>query len=488
MPLLLLSSLLLLLLVHRLLAALADDQVNWPTDPVTIFTAPWILGSTLLAIPGIEYLEKISLENSLYIFSCIFAFALGSNVAMFIRLGNNKHSRVTSPSTQHTLPSIGFLTTLAIMGIIGYAFKIHGNISETGIPLYRRFTPEGWAEARVLRRMISLTQGEGIGFAGLLSGLSFFFLAFAITHRSDEQLKPSWKRIKVLRNLTIFTVLFDGLIINGGRLQLVLLIMLLAFSSLLVNLKKTRIKPPPAARNKKIMLPLGAGIISIAITVAFGTVFVKQRVGNADPENLLWWVHRAKLSGIVQDLAKNNEMIGYGALSLTYFTAPINTLSLYQDLPDWQFPGPYLGQFNIRPFAGMIIRRFDDKLGRNWSQEFEAPLEKMGFGTGVWGTFLRDVALDTGRSGVPVAMLILGILARWAIQAAAGSRDSVLLLIGAAVLVCCSFSSFHSLLYIDPIKSVLITGICVISLRRLFSSRPNSRNKTSVSPAATQGG
>ena len=393
MALLLIIFLLLAVGVARLLEAGPSLKLPWYIDPVIWFVTPWCVGLLLLSLPFVEYRENLTLVHVAYIFACIFSFIAGTLISAFFERRQRHVAELTDQ-----VPILKFSARIALAFIalasIGYFVGIFDAINSTGVGFFERFTPSGFARAREMRKMVAMTRGAPNEFLSGLTALAFFYLVYVRVFLDQIHEHPRRRTILAGRVFIIGLIVFDAVVINGGRLQIVLLCLMLGASALL-DRRKNRLALSDTRSRLRRWLVIGSATIAAFLVIGvFSTVFVQQRTNSIDPQNILYWGHRAKLSRLAQDAAKENELFGYALFTSTYLTVPITTLTVYLDLPASTFPGPYLGQFNVRPFAGMIIRRFDERLGANWSTEHDVPLAWLGFGRMPRGCLLAKISGD----------------------------------------------------------------------------------------------
>lgn len=444
--------LLLLLIFRRSMLRLTRQEIVWYTDPVMLLSGAWLIQSLMYALPIFHNRETLEGRHILYILLCHAAFLVGVLLAPRAR----KRSAEEAEAIQITLM---MLVGLALIGLMGNAFITYDRLSVSRVPLADRFTPEGLEIAR--RELFSGPAGGGGGPFASLEFLASAATVYVCLIAAGVMQKLALKRwimgaLIAAAALSVMFVAFNALVIQGGRMGLVLLLMGMGLGSLM---------DPQRTLLRYVDRSLGrakGGVYTLLLVAALGSVwffatsFVKDRGGSGTPLVGLYQYHRASPAPWVEDLIAGEEDLQYALLSLSYVTVPLTTLVYYYDMPNGQFPGPYWGQYNLKGPTSFIMRRLgmvkDQLTSLEIRNEATRYLRVMGYGDNVWPTLLRDLALDVGWVGVPMVMLLLGWAAEMIMRGARQDGNFVGKVLGLLTGVLLVFSIAHSLLILETFQ------------------------------------
>lgn len=442
--------LLLLMLFRRRMLRLSGRDIVWYTDPVMLLSGAWLVQSLLYALPIFHNRETLEGRHVLYILLCHAAFLAG--VLIVPKAG--KQSDKDAEGLQITLL---MLIGLAVIGLMGNAFITYDGISASRVRLADRFTAEG---LEIVRRERFSGTGMGGPFASLefLSSASTVYVCLMAAGVARKLDMKRWVMgaLIVAAALSVMFVAFNALVIQGGRMGLVLLLMGIGLGSLM-DPQRTLLRYVDRslgrAKGAVYTLLLAATIGSVWF---FATTFVKDRGGDGSPLVGLYQYHRASPTPWVEDLIAGEESLQYALLSFSYVTVPLTTLVYYYDMPNGQFPGPYWGQYNIAGPTTFIMRRMgmvkDQQTVTDIRSEATRYLRVMGYGDNVWPTMLRDLALDVGWLGVPIVMFLMGWGAEVIMRGARQDGNFLGKVLGLLTGVLLIFSIAHSLLILETFQ------------------------------------
>jgi len=236
----------------------------------------------------------------------------------------------------------------------------------------------------------------------LAGPLSYLCLAtaFAVEPRMRQQ--PRGLTLLVGANLVMITL--NSLFASGGRLGLIL-----AFAVVVLAKGLFRTKPIGSGMTAK-------RLIAIALVGAFGwyfsTSYLAGRSNNTSPQQMQAQL-RTDLQPLVASVAHGNDSVGYFLVSVNYFASPTPSLLRYLQLGEEQLPGPYYGHYSFHPVTQPVGQRIVGDtlpLFAEMRGEIFAVMTDYGFAGNVWATGIRDLIVDFGRAGAPLALFVLTII------------------------------------------------------------------------------
>lgn len=437
----------------------------WYLSPVLWLTTPWIFSATLLSLPIFVHRETIEGHHVLFIFVCHLAFAAGC----WIHSLTSRKAEAYSPTPLKS----NHLLVFAALGLIGQFAGTMDSISSSGLSILERLTAEGLAQTRASVFLTQAGMTDSSGWARLtpLIAFSYIYIACYVFAEKKEGGQPG-SQMKIALWLSIGAIAFNSLLINAGRMHLILLglIVLIIF---LIKASQFKRQTKSARTNSRSFLVFASSTSAVIIIAVAATLFGQARSSDQqNADNYLFISHRAELSPLVSELTKNEPTLRFGLFTLSYFTVPIPTLSIYLDTPDYRYPGPYWGQYNLPPIIGRIAKRIDDDSYAPWpllrANVFDL-LAREGFATNVWSTLLRDLSVDVGIRGTPFAMLALGFITSFLISYSIRTLNPLIAITASALLVVCAFSVFHSLLYIEYIAGLIFIPALTFAAMRVYA-------------------
>lgn len=459
--------LMLLMLLRRGMLRLARRDIVWYTDPVMLLSGAWLIQSLIYALPIFHNRETLEGRHVLYILLCHATFLVG----VLLVPQAKKRSEEEAGIIQITLL---MLASLAAIGLMGNFFITYDGISTSRVSLADRFTAEGLEIVR--RERFSGPSPSGGGpFASLefLSSASTVYVCLLAAGVAQKLVMKRWMMGSLIAAaiLSVMFVAFNALVIQGGRMGLVLLLMGIGLGSLM---------DPKRTLLRYIDRSLGrakGGVYTLLLAGALGavwffaTTFVKDRGGDSSPLVGLYQYHRASPTPWVEEVIAGDETLQYALLSFSYVTVPLTTLVYYYDMPNGQFPGPYWGQYNFAGPTTFIMRRLgmvkDQQTVSDIRNEATRYLRVMGYGDNVWPTLLRDLALDTGWMGVPIVMFLLGWAAEMIMRGARQDGNFLGKVLGLLTGVLLVFSIAHSLLILETFQKAFWLCFALLIYGRL---------------------
>lgn len=467
MSLLLALLLIIIIFIDRMMAKLSGDDIPWYLSPAVWLVSPWIFCALVFSAPLIVHREQLSLYHIFYITGSIAAFVIGSNVRGF---GRPRRTLVDGPAMQNLQPTTKLLSRLFVLGLIGSVFIIYDNLLATGISLKDRLLGTGLSAARDFA-FASQAQGvrgpyfllEPLAGFGLIFLLVYLHARFSNSLPIEDKRKYFWYAV-----ITVGMAAFNSLVIFGGRMGIVLLLIVLMQAFLFDKHRTIFIWLKSKAEFSRFFWLVSGFAVMLMVVVLLGTVYVQKRSNDQSPIAALYLGHRAELAPWLLAATSNHEQMRYGLFTLSYITTPLATLSMYLDLTENRMPGPFYGQYNFPGIADRIVKRIDKNSFMMWwdaRMEVFGPLLRLGYGGNVWATLLRDLAADVGRPAVPFLMFLFGWLCRAAIVRAYRFSNPYWGAIGCALLCVALFSAFHSLIYITTVSSLIFIGSALLILR-----------------------
>lgn len=452
---LLAATIMIMMLLDETINRSINSDIPWHSRPFTWLAIPWLASSTLLALPIIQHQEVIRIDHIIFISGCILAFLIGTLIPTLS--GKQKNSKKPVPETESTSNRLYY--GLAIAGFIGHAASIADSIQVSGISIVERFSSSGLTATRAAL-FASQAIGQGGRFSALepLSAFSFVFIICHLTDVFNKRERAKKFQPKAIFLSSCLLIIFNALVISGGRMNVLLLLMTLIAALSLDKTKYliTKIKAAPTL--KKVTIGLALFISGLTTIATLSTTFVEARMDGTPAEFLINQSHRAKINPIIDELTRDHPSLRYGLFTLSYFTVPIPTLTYYLDLPDAQFPGPFWGQYNFPGISDNIMRRTGTSLYVGWGQAradvFNA-LMMYGYGGNVWSTMLRDLSVDFTKVGTMFFMLFFGWISQRTTISAYHNQNPFVIASAAAMLVMLGYSVLHSLFYIQTIWGLL---------------------------------
>lgn len=451
----------LLLILDRALAGISRDVLPWYLSPPVWLLAPWMIACGLYALPIIVHREKLELAHISYMAICLTAYTVGASFRYFKPGFSNL--KPIAPKVSEINISNRQLLILAVSGLVGNMLVLYDNLVVTGISLKDRLLGTGLSAAREINFSSQIQQIVGpFHLLEPLGGLGLIYIICYLSVRFSNKDVANGSRLHFwLAILTAFSISINSLLVSGGRLALILLVLVILLAVLL-------------DKNKTVFRWLGRrggfrrigvlGLSSVLTLLAIGslaTVYVQKRSGQQSPYSVLYLAHRADVEPWLYSASRGMPLVQYGIFTISYATTPIATLSLYLDLPQQKMPGPFFGQYNFPGIADRIVKRIDkDSFKIWWDARFELfqPMTRDGYGGNVWSTLLRDLAADVGWGLVPLVMLMLGMVTSSAVEKSYKTSDPFKTALAIAFLCISIFSVFHSIIYIQTTSALLLYG------------------------------
>lgn len=469
------ALLLSLVLIRRGMLKLSRQNVVWYTDPVVLLTGTWVIQSIAYALPIFINREHVEARHILYILLCHTAFLIG--VLLVPRASRPKGA--AADELKITLP---MLVAIGCVGVLGTCFAIYDGLATSRVGLWERLSGEGLETIRIEKFANSaLMRGGPFASFEFLSSASTVYVCLIAAGIATKLELKRWQLQLLIAGafFSMVMVAFNALLIQGGRMGIILLVMG-AILGALMDPKRTMFQyinqGLGRARGGVYTLLIFGALSSVWF---FATTFIKDRIGETPPLVSLYQYHRASPSPLIEDLMGGNEEMQYALLSFSYLTVPLTTFTYYYDMPNGQFPGPYWGQYNFSGPVTFAMRRMgqvkEQQTVTDIRLEATRYLRVMGYGDNVWPTLLRDLALDVGWTAVPVVMFLLGFFAEMIMRSARQEGNFLQKVLGLLTAVLLVFSIAHSLLIIETFqKAFWVCFAVLIYLRVAKALRPTS--------------
>ena len=486
--------LLLLIIVSRLIAKLSKSPLKWQFDPMTLLSSVWIIGYLVCALPIFTFRESISMEATLYVMSAHTIFFLGTLLGSL--LSRESGAAPGSPSSVHNNPdesqlSYRLLLIIGLVGLVGLASVFIDGLLTSSIGLGQRI--DGSALNAV--RTETFARAAGLEAQGPLVRLNqfvaagFLFVGLLLNQRLDRF--ASWKRT-ILVGIGLLSgtmIMLNQLLIRSGRMDIVVLFLFMAFA--------ISISPQSVARASlsqfigryrlivaMLFLPLLFGALYY-----LGVVFAKGRSGGVSPLFSLYASHRLGLTDLAESMVSGSPLLQTAMLTLSYVVAPLTTHSFYFGLSDARFSELFWGQYNFQYLTSFVMRY--SGFGSDWKFFWAIrdvvwePLRFLGYGTNVWATLLRDLAIDFGWGGTLFCMFLIGVFTKLLALKAITGRFPALVVAYSFAAVFLIFSFSISMFYVTSVFPPFVYAMLLyIFLAWRKKSRPKPMKTFNLRPSA----
>ena len=488
------SYLLLLVAVSRTILGFSQLQIKWYLDPIVLFSGCWIVGFSIYTLPIYSYRQEISGQTVLFVMCAHTVFFLGTllggsiaNFSESSEIGKWSGRRQLAKSTY----SFWVLFTFGLIGAIGLISVTANAILTSSLGLFGRFSTDALSQIR------AETFGAAAGalprgpFSQLeqFSAAGYVFIGLIICAPFDGYSKFRKRFLSICAVFCGVLIVFNQLFVRGGRFDIVALLLFLFFIISIRDSSPVRLWLRHIILKRKWSFGVAFLFVVIVVAYYFTVIFVQARSGVGLPLDGLRNYHRLGLSPLADGIVRGSQVLETLMLSLSYLVVPLTTLSFYFDLAANDFAGPFWGQYNFQWLSGFILRRVGEF--REWHDfwtirsEVWSPLRHLGFGTNVWATLLRDLAIDFGWFGSVVAVFIIGVGSRWLAVSAISGRDPALVVAYSFVAIFLVFSFAHSMFHIASVFPPFVYAVALFIFLRLRGSpvnRPRTRpNKSELS-------
>ena len=477
------SYLLLLIIVSRLIARLSKSPLKWQFDPIVLFSGVWIIGYLVYALPIFTFRESITPEATLYVMSAHTIFFLGTLLGgLFSR---ESGTAVTAPVPQANTPDVSqlsfrLLLIIGLVGLVGLASVFIDGLLTSSIGLGQRL--DGGALNAV--RTETFARAAGLEAQGPLvrfnqfAAAAFLFVGLLLNQRLDRFRGAKSAFLIGIGWLSAAVIILNQLLIRSGRMDIVVLFLFVAFAVSISPQSTVRARLLGFVRRYRFVVFILFLPIMFGIFYYLGIVFVKGRSGGVSPLYSLYAYHRLGLTDFAENVIAGSPLLQTAVLTLSYFVVPLTTHSFYFDLPDAHFSKLFWGQYNFQYLTSFVMRY--SGFGGDWKFFWAIrdvvwePLRFLGYGTNVWATLLRDLAIDFGWWGTLFCMFLIGVLTKLLALKAITGRYPALVVAYSFTAVFLIFSFAISMFYVT---SVFPPFIYAMSLYFFLSWRKKSRPK-----------
>jgi hypothetical protein len=479
---LLVVVLLVIQITTTIIYKLAGDRTPLLLQPTSLLTIPWILASIIYALPIFIYREQLNVIHVMYIAAAHSAFAAGAVLAGLTLRTAPKISETLDDGL--TLSARAFIILL-ILGLLGNIAVTVDAVYTSSLSLLERVGGDALSTVRneqFATQMLGIVgpfhRFEQLAPLGLLSISLWIFLP-----RSD--ISEKYKRlINILFPLVVLSLLFNGLFIRGGRMDLVILLFVICISIALDPSRKAINWVKSRSAGARALMLMVIFLTAIGGVTYLSTGFVAQRSAGTSGLLSLTQHHRLDVTPETLRLVGTSDAAQYGLLTLSYVTSPLSTFGYYFDLRGGALPGPFWGQYNFPMLAPRVMRVLQfEEIRYWWDIRFDIfePLMLYGYGGNVWATILRDLAVDFGWFGAIVFMGIFGFASKRLVRAAI-DRKAYLLYASYAVLSPILILSFaHSLFFVQSVFAALFFALLIsawVAVRRRSATKGSSPRAT----------
>jgi hypothetical protein len=451
-----------LVVVSRLVGRLANTGLKWYFDPMFLVTAMWIVGYLVYALPIFIAREPITYEATLYVMAAHTAFFVGCMVPyVFVRRTGGAAAAGTRPAAApDTAPmpiSFRLLLVIGLVGLVGAASVTADGILSSSIGLGERLSGGALNEVRTetFERAAGLEEQGRFVRLNQFTAAAFVFIGLLFNVSLAAFGRGQRHTLVGLGVLLSLLIAFNQLFIRSGRFDIVVLLLFVFFALALGPQSTARHLLLGFVRRHRVVVATFGSIFLIGFLYLMGIVFVEGRSGGVSPLFSLYAYHRLNLTPGAADLIVGSRTMETGALTLSYIVAPLTTHSFFFGLSDAAFAGPHWGQYNFQYLTGTVMRY--SGFGQEWQffwsirSELWRPLASLGYGTNVWATLLRDLAVDFTWAGAVFWMFLIGIVAKWLALAAVSGRYPALVVAYSFVAVFLLFSFAISTFYVTSV-------------------------------------
>lgn len=358
--------------------------------------AAWGLGVLLMSAPIFRFDVRYSLVTD--------AFVAGSLLAVtfcyvLVRVPQQEPPATYWNRTREHVLAQG----LGVAGIVGCLILLLSN----SVNLSASYLIENLSSIRAesLGSLENTVAGSPVQIAGTLlaSGSVISVLAAARFGRAGG-------RTLFFLGVTNFLLIGAvGLFVYAGRTTLFYATGLVLISLYVSNKRIITVNP------RTVLI---GGLLLVGLWY-FSVSWVQTREGSIDPEATLIDTQRATYRPWLAPLARGDDAMGVGLISLGYMASPLPTLAFY--IEQRATPGPFWGAYSFPLQTGAVQRATGQTHPRRWIEirhEVFAPLESAGYFGNVWATWLRDLLIDFGYLGALLFCGAFGAFMAWARNAA----------------------------------------------------------------------
>lgn len=482
--------LILMMAMSRLFAAFGKESLPWYRDATNMALLPWLAASLIYVLPIFEFRERLEVRHTLYIVGVLACLFLGALVARFL-VANKSRSRAIGPMVSRPVAP-ALLWSLALLGAVSQAAIAAAALGSRRASLIETLTGQALEAARLQNNAMALGLADTGNSRLAIFGASAFVYVCMVAGGclASAPLTSGARRwLRLLAFACGGLIVFNGVLIRGGRMELVLLLGALLFATLLDDQRHVINGLKRRFAHSAVPLLIVAVLLGLGGTWYLATGFTKSRIGTASAYAAMEQYHRTKPSVAIDRWTAAMPSVQFAVVNLSYLPVPLTTFSYYYDLHPSLFPGPYFGQYNFTGPVTFLMRRagFRDEQKTMQEIRFEATrdLRMRGYGDNVWATVLRDMAFDAGWWGVPLVMFFTGWGAQALLLVAGRRRGGVFLAMGPIALLFIIFTFAHSLFVLESFAvAAYICVAVVLSQRFLALWRPGPTRRPTPRIAA----
>lgn len=380
---------------------------NYGASPLTWFVPLWLLSTLMLTLPIHKYMVSFSSESYYYIVSIHFFFMLGCLLGIVFSM---HRSIVGSVREQQADASLA-ITILLGVGVFGVLIFSADALLTSGLSFRERLSFKSMA---LIKDEYSDSSRSG-AFGGMIIQMGYYSYGLGqigmIAYRfSLAQRKIVTAGNKYLCILFISLIAFNSIFVTGGRIELILNLILYLSAFMTLNSKES-------ARGiswKKILSRVAFLFLAFAI-LWVGIVMLSSRVGGEqNSAYMLYIIHSAHIADAMSKLTVDYPILATLSLQLSYLTAPIPFLGKFLDYYAYGDPQIYFGALNFAPsiaplnkFLGFVDPSFMGEAAYARTRI----LENSGYFGNVWATLGRELLIDFGIYGSLFFFFALGFVA-----------------------------------------------------------------------------
>ena len=490
--------LLLLIIVSRLIARLSRSPLKWQFDPVTLFSSVWIIGYLVYALPIFTFRESITPEATLYVMCAHTVFFIGTLLGGLLSResgSNNMASSAPLPGAADMADasqlSFRLLLIVSLVGLLGLASVFIDGLLTSSIGLGQRL--DGGSLGAV--RTETFARAAGLEAQGPLVRLNqfaaaaFLFVGLILNQQLSRFGRGKRALLIGIGWLSAVLIVLNQLLIRSGRMDIVVLFLFVLFAISLSPRSSARTRFLTIVRRYRFVVLLLTLPLLLGAIYYLGVIFVKGRSGGVSPLYSLYAYHRLGLTDLAESIITGSPLLQTAVLTLSYVVAPLTTHSFYFGLSDARFSEYFWGQYNFQYLTSFVMRY--SGFGGDWKFFWAIrdvvwePLRFLGYGTNVWATLLRDLAIDFGWGGTLFGMFLIGISTKLLALKAITGRYPALVVAYSFAAVFLMFSFAISMFYVTSVFPPFVYAMSLyIFLAWRKKSRPRPRKTFNLRPSA----
>lgn len=411
----------------------------------------WGFGVLLMSSPIFTYDVAYSIIADVFVAGCLLALTLSY---LIIR----RPAHEAPPCYWNRAREVSVARALGGVGIFGCTILL----LDSGVTITASYLLEnlGAIRAANFESLDDPGSGSAVALVGTFCAAGSVLSVITAAHYGrDERLLLS------LGVTNFFLIGAVGLFAYGGRTTLFYAISLALISVALGHRRVFALSP-------RTLVLAAALLVSVWY---FAVSWVQTREGSVDPEAIMIDTQRADYSAWLAPIARSDDALGIGLLSLGYMASPLPSLAYY--IQRDPIPGPFWGRYEY-PLPTLVVSKLVGESPRPWNavrREVFSPFETAGYFGNVWATWLRDLLVDFGYAGALTFCALFGAFMAWARNAY--ERTRALHYHWLEVLACFTFAygAFAGILFFTFLATSFFLAVGMMIAIRLVIASPPTR-------------